>query len=164
MKFASRLIEYLEQNKVWFVPMSHPRAYTAQEIAAAQHVPGREMAKTVILRVDQDFAMIVIPATERIDLKVLKEELPYKEIAFASEYEFAWLFPDSEVGAMPPFGNLYNLPVFVDRTLSEDTEIVFNAGTHANTIRMKYEDFIALVKPQIVDLCLSTIKELPRAV
>ena len=164
MKFASRLIEYLEQNKVWFVPMTHPRAYTAQEIAAAQHVPGREMAKTIILRVDQDFAMIVIPATQRIDLKILKEELPYKEIAFATEYEFAWLFPDSEVGAMPPFGNLYNLPVFVDRTLSEDKEIVFNAGTHANTIRMKYEDFEALVKPQIVDLCLYTSKGLPRAV
>ena len=108
MKFASRLIEYFEQNKVWFVPMSHPRAYTAQEIAAVQHVPGREMAKTIILRADQDFAMIVIPATQRIDLKILKEELPYKEIAFATEYEFAWLFPDSEVGAMPPFGNLYN--------------------------------------------------------
>ena len=164
MKFASRLLEYLEQNKVWFVPMSHPRAYPAQEIAAAQHVPGREMAKTIILRVDQDFAMVVIPATQRIDLQILKKELPYKEIAFATEYEFAWLFPDSEVGAMPPFGNLYNLPVFVDWTLSEDKEIVFNAGTHANPIRMKYADFEALVKPKIVDLCLSTITGLPRAV
>ena len=158
MKFASRLIEYLEQNKVWFVPMSHPRAYTAQEIAAAQHVPGREMAKTVILKADEDFVMIVVPATHMIDLNILKEELPYRKIVFATEYEFAWLFPDSEVGAMPPFGNLYNLPVYVDKALSEDKEIVFNAGTHANTIRMKYEDFEFLVKPQIVELCLSTCK------
>ena len=163
MKFASRLIEYLEQNKVWFVPMTHPRAYTAQEIAAAQHVPGREMAKTIILKADQDFVMVVVPATQRVDLKILKEELPYKEITFATEYEFAWLFPDSEVGAMPPFGNLYNLPVYVDRTLSEDKEIVFNAGTHANTIRMKYEDFETLVKPQIVDLSYPTGRKLPRA-
>jgi Ala-tRNA(Pro) deacylase len=163
MKFASRLIEYLEQNKVWFVHMSHARAYTAQEIAAAQHVPGREMAKTVILKADQDFVMVVLPATQRIDLKVLKEELPYRDINFATEYEFAWLFPDSEVGAMPPFGNLYNLPVYADRTLSEDKEIVFNAGTHADTIRMRYEDFENLVKPQIVDLSHSTGKKLPRA-
>lgn len=152
MKFASRLVEYLEENKVWYVPMSHPRAYTAQEIAAAQHIPGREMAKTIIFKADQDFVMIVVPATQRIDLSIVRLELPYREIVFATEDEFAWLFPDSEVGAMPPFGNLYNLPVYVDKTLSRDKEIVFNAGTHADTIRMKYEDFVSLVKPQIVDL------------
>ncbi len=163
MKFASRLVEYLEQNEVWFVPMSHPRAYTAQEIAAAQHVPGREMAKTIILKADEDFVMVVVPATQQIDLKSLKRELPYKDITFATEYEFAWLFPDSEVGAMPPFGNLYNLPVYVDRTLSEDKEIVFNAGTHADTIRMKYKDFENLVKPQLVDLSFVSDKKLPRA-
>ncbi|MFN8007807.1 MAG: YbaK/EbsC family protein [Terriglobia bacterium] len=163
MKLASRLLDYLDQNKVWYVRMSHPRAYTAQEIAAVQHIPGSEMAKTIILKADEDFVMMVVPATKRIAIETLKEKLPYREITFATEYEFAWLFPDSEVGAMPPFGNLYDLTVYVDKSLSTHKEIVFNAGTHAETIRMLYKDFEALVRPKIIDLFSSRHNVLPKA-
>jgi len=154
MSIAKRVREYLEQNKVPYSHCTHRLAYTAQEVAAAQHVPGKEMAKTIILKTDSQFAMLVLPAVMKIDMKTLRDELPFAHLELATEKEFAELFPDSEVGAMAPFGNLYGLPVYVDKSLAEDTEIVFNAGTHVDTIRIKYADFSHLVQPVIVDAAI----------
>lgn len=154
MSIATRVKDYLEQNKVPYSHCTHRLAYTAQEVAAAQHVPGREMAKTIILRADSQFVMVVLPAVMKINMKALRDELPFSHIELATEKEFAELFADSELGAMAPFGNLYGLPVFVDKSLAEDAEIVFNAGTHVDTIRIKYADFSRLVKPVIVDAAI----------
>jgi len=152
MSITNRLKEYLEANKVPYTHCTHRLAYTAQEIAAVQHVKGREMAKTVILRADSKFVMAVVPASHKVDLSALEHALPYEHLTLATEYDFAVLFPDCEVGAMAPFGNLYGLPVFVDTLLTRDAEIVFNAGTHTDTIRMNYADFDRLVQPTVLSL------------
>jgi len=154
MSIASRVKDYLEQNKVPYSHCTHRLAYTAQEVAAAQHVPGREMAKTIILKTDSQFVMLVLPAVMKINLKTLRDDLPFAHVELATEIEFAEIFPDSELGAMAPFGNLYGLPVYVDKSLAEDAEIVFNAGTHVDTIRIKYVDFSRLVQPAIVDTAI----------
>jgi Ala-tRNA(Pro) deacylase len=150
MSIAKRLKMYLEEVGVPYTHGTHRLAYTAQETAAAQHVAGRHVAKTVVLRADGRFIMVVLPAVMRLDLKALLAELPFRKIEMAGEDEFASLFPDSEVGAMPPFGNLYGLPVYVDLSLSADEEIVFNAGNHVETVRMKYSDFVELVRPKTI--------------
>jgi Ala-tRNA(Pro) deacylase len=151
MSIVKRLRDYLDENRISYTHCTHRLAYTAQEIAAAQHVPGREMAKTIVLKVDHQYAMLILPAVMKIDLKTLRDELPYKHVELATEKEFASLFPDSEVGAMAPLGNLYNLPVYVDKSLTADEEIVFNAGTHIDTIRMSFADFTRLTQPSIVN-------------
>jgi Ala-tRNA(Pro) deacylase len=151
MIIAKRLKEYLEENKVPYTHCTHRLAYTAQEVAAAQHIPGREMAKTIVLKADGQFVLVVLPATLKADLKALRTQLPYKQIELASEREFSALFPDSEVGAMVPFGNLYHLRVYVDKSVPASQQMVFNAGTHVDTIRMAYKDFERLVQPQPVD-------------
>jgi len=150
MSIARRLKAYLDDNDVTYSHCVHRLAYTAQEVAAAQHVPGKEVAKTIVLEGNGGFFLVVLPAVMKVDIEALLSELPYQAIRLATESEFASLFPDSELGAMPPFGNLYNLPVYVDESLAEDEEIVFNAGTHVETIRMKYKDFERLVRPQRV--------------
>jgi Ala-tRNA(Pro) deacylase len=154
MSIARRVKDYLERNGVPYSHCTHRLAYTAQEVAAAQHVPGREMAKTVILKTDSQFAMVVLPAVMKINIKALREELPFVHIELSTEKEFAELFPDSELGAMAPFGNLYGLPIYVDKSLAEDAEIVFNAGTHVDTIRIKYSDFSRLTRPVVVDAAI----------
>jgi Ala-tRNA(Pro) deacylase len=151
MSIARRLKEYLEENRVPYTHCTHRLAYTAQEVAAAQHVPGREMAKTIVVKADDRFVLVILPAVLKIDMKALREELPFKHVDLASEKEFAALFPDSEIGAMVPFGNLYQLSVYVDPSLSADEEIVFNAGTHVDTIKMKYQDFERLVQPKKIN-------------
>ncbi len=150
MSIARRVKECLEENHVPYVHCTHRLAYTAQEVAAAQHVPGREVAKTVVVKIDGKPALVVLPATMKLSVEEFREELGQSNVSLASEREFADLFPDSEIGAMAPFGNLYMLPVYVDKALSEDREIVFNAGTHVDTIRMQYADFERLVRPRIV--------------
>jgi len=137
----------LEENKVPYTHCTHRLAYTAQEVAAAQHVPGREMAKTIVFKADGQFLLVILPAVMKIDMKALRNELPFKYVELASEKEFASLFPDSEIGAMVPFGNLYSLRVYVDKSLSMDEDIVFNAGTHVDTVKIKYKDFERLVQP-----------------
>lgn len=152
MSITKRLKEFLDENGAPYTHCTHRLAYTAQEVASAQHVKGREMAKTVILRADGKFLMAVLPASYKVDMAALKSALPYPEVQLATEYEFAMLFPDCEIGAMAPFGNLYGLPVFVDTLLTMDHEIVFNAGTHVDTIRMSYKDFDRLVQPTVLSL------------
>ena len=150
-----RLREFLEKEKVWYEHEVHRTAYTAQEVAAEGHVPGKMMAKTVVLKVDDHITLAVLPATVRTDLGRLKTALGAKEVRLASELEFTGLFPDCEVGAMPPFGNLYGVPVYVDTSLAKDEEIVFNAGTHQDTIRMKYADFERLALPKVFAFALA---------
>ncbi len=149
MGVLKRLKDYLDENKVKYVKITHSRAYTAQEIAASVHIPGKELAKTVIVKVNDGFGMAVLPASRKIDFDRLKTVIGSKDIRLAEEGEFKGLFPDCEIGAMPPFGNLYKLPVFVATALAEDKEIAFNAGTHTDVIKISYSDFENLVKPTI---------------
>ncbi len=151
MAMCKKLKEFLDQNKVNYQITGHPEVYTAQEIAAALHVPGKELAKVVMVKAGDKFVMIVLPASWRIEMAKLKDLLGAKEIRLATEEEFKNLFPDCEVGAMPPFGNLYDLDVYVDKTLSEDEEIFFQAGNHIESIKMKYKDYSALVKPVVAE-------------
>lgn len=145
-----KLKEFLNENRVKYVTISHSPAYTAQEIAASAHIPGKEVAKTVILRLDGKMAMAVLPASRQIDLDKLKEAAGAEEVELATEKEFQGLFPDCELGAMPPFGNLYGMPVYVADKLTEDEEIAFNAGSHTELMQLPYEDFERLVKPEVL--------------
>jgi Ala-tRNA(Pro) deacylase len=144
---ADRLKSYLEIATSNFVTLTHEPAYTAQEIAASAHVPGRELAKTVIVKIDGQLAMVVVPATTRIEPQRLKAALGARDVAIASEDDFADAFPDCETGAMPPFGNLYGMPVFVSQSLREDELICFSAGSHTELVRLPYTDFESLVGP-----------------
>lgn len=147
---ARRLKNYLDANRVEYVTITHLTAYTAQEVAATAHVPGREMAKTVIVKVDGELAMVVLPANEYVDLESLREATASRDVQLAHETDFRNAFPECEIGAMPPFGNLYGMDVYVADDLTEDRYIAFNAGSHSDVIRMAYEDFDRLVHPRVV--------------
>ena len=149
MTVLKRLKEYLEKNQVSFEVGYHQRVYTAQEIAAAEHVPGKELAKVVMVRADGKMVMLVLPASFRVDMEKLKGILKSKKVEKAKEEEFQDLFADCEIGAMPPFGNLYDLEVWVDQVLTEDKDIVFNAGSHVETLKIKYSDYARLVNPKV---------------
>ena len=144
---AKRLKQFLDQEHIKYISIQHSPAYTAQEVAQSVHVSGREMAKTVILVVDGQMTMAVLPANRKILLHELEEELGAEEVRFATEEEFKAKFPDCETGAMPPFGNLYGLPVYVAPGLEFAGEITFNAGTHTEVIQMAYRDFERIVHP-----------------
>ncbi len=146
------LTEYLDRQHVTYDVLEHDPAYTAQETAAVAHIPGREMAKTVIVVVDGQMAMAVLPAHQRLDLKQLKQAAGAKQVAICHESDFVRTFPDCEPGAMPPFGNLFNMQVYVADSLMEDDEIAFNAGSHTELIRMSYDDYVRLVHPKVVHL------------
>jgi len=147
---AKRLKEFLDSNNVKYVTISHSPAYTAQAIAASAHVSGKELAKTVMIKVGGKMAMAVLPASYQVDFDLMKEAVGSKEIELATEAEFKDLFPECEVGAMPPFGNLYDMPVFAAAKLAEDDEIAFNAGSHTELIKLSYKDFERLVDPTVV--------------
>jgi len=147
---VKKLKEFLGKNKVKYVTLSHSEAYTAQEIASSAHIPGKELAKTVIVKIDNKMAMAVLPASQRVYFDLLKKATGAKKVELATEGEFQDLFPECEIGAMPPFGNLYEMDVFVDESLREDEEIAFNAGSHTELIRLSYKDFESLVKPKVV--------------
>jgi len=149
---TQKLQDYLDQNEIRYVTISHSPAYTAQRIAELTRIPGKELAKTVIVKIDDKFAMAVLPASRRVNLRHLQESIGADEVTLSSEDEFNELFPDCEVGAMPPFGNLYDMGVYVAEQLTEDDEIAFNAGTHSELVQMSYRDFANLVTPQVVAL------------
>lgn len=149
---VDRLRQYLEENHVKYVTMSHSPAFTAQEIAASAHVPGKELAKTVMVKLDGKMAMVVLPAPDKVSANRLKELSGAKEVELASKREFADLFPKCEVGAMPPFGNLWDMPTFADSHLREDEYIAFNAGTHTELVRLSYADFERLVRPTVAEI------------
>lgn len=149
---VDRLRKYLEENHVKYVTVSHSPAFTAQEIAASAHVPGKELAKTVMVKVDGEMLMVVLPATERIDLELLREATGSKKVELAREEEFTKLFPECERGAMPPFGNLWNMKTLVDQQLREDERIAFNAGTLTELIQLSYSDYERLVEPTVLKI------------
>jgi len=146
---VKKLKEYLDSHQVKYVTISHSPVYTAQEIAGSAHIPGKELAKTVMVKIDGKVAMAVLPASYRVDFDLLKKAAGASSVELASEKEFENMFPDCEIGAMPPFGNLYGMEVFVAASLTEDTEIAFNAGSHSELIRLSYKDFEKLVKPKL---------------
>jgi len=145
-----KLKEYLDHEQVKYVTLNHSPAYTAQEIAAAAHIPGKQLAKTVIVKLDGEMAMVVEPADTKVDFDTLKSLTNAEEAKLASESEFQDRFPGCELGAMPPFGNLYGMEVYVAENLSKDDEIAFNAGTHSELIKMMYKDFERLVNPKLI--------------
>lgn len=147
---VSRLKAFLDENRVRYVTMSHSSVYTAQEIAAATHIPGKALAKTVMVKVDGVMKMVVLPAAYKVDLGRLREAVGASTVELATETEFKGLFPDCETGAMPPFGNLYGLPVLVAEILAENKEIAFNAGNHTEVVKLAFADFERLVKPTVL--------------
>ena len=148
---AKKLKAFLDAKKAKYIAVSHAPAYTAQEIAALAHIPGKNLAKTVVVKLDGTMAMAVMPASRAVDFELLKKVSGAAKAELASEDEFRDVFPECELGAMPPFGNLYDMSVYVDERLAEDEVIAFNAGSHKELFRMTYEDFAALVKPKVAD-------------
>jgi Ala-tRNA(Pro) deacylase len=146
-----KLKEFLDSNHVRYLSIAHSPAYTAQEVAASAHIPGKEMAKTVMVRIGDKVAMAVLPANRKVVLQDLRDITGSDQVRFATEDEFRDLFPDCEAGAMPPFGNLYGLDVYVTPSLAEDEEIAFNAGSHTEALKMAYRDFESLVHPRVVN-------------
>lgn len=144
---GSRLREFLDKEHVKYVTIGHSPAFTAQEVAASAHIPGKQLAKSVVVRIDGELALVVMPASENIELDRLKAAVGASEVEIASEDEFRDMFPDCETGAMPPFGNLYGVKVFVSQDLREDEEIAFNAGSHSELVKLAYADFERLVHP-----------------
>lgn len=146
----------LRDNRIPFRQRHHEPAFTAQEVAAAEHIPGRYMAKVVIAFADERMVMLALPAPEKVSLLKLANELYTEDVRLATEEEFAAIFEDCEVGAMPPFGNVYGLPVYIDKTLARDDRIVFQAGTHTETIEMAYGDYVRLVRPRVADFAYAS--------
>jgi len=148
------LSEFLDSHAVRYFTLIHSPAYTAQEVAASAHVPGRELAKTVIVKLDGRLAMAVLPASRRLDFERLREASGAEQAELAAEGEFEGRFGECEPGAMPPFGNLYGMAVYVDDVLEDDLEIAFNAGTHRELMRLGYRDFSRLVRPKAAPLSI----------
>jgi Ala-tRNA(Pro) deacylase len=142
-----RLREFLDSHQVKYFVTSHSPAYTAQEIAAAAHVSGNELVKTVMVSIDGKMAMALLHAARHLDFDKLRELCGSRDVALAEEAEFSGLFPECEIGAMPPFGNLYGMAVYADDELEESMDIVFNAGTHRELVRLSWFDYRRLVSP-----------------
>ncbi len=150
---SKKLERYLEERGAdVFEVIPHPEAFTAQRTAEAEHAPGRMQAKVVMVKVDGQPTMAVLPANHRLDLERMREALDARKVHLMAEPEFEALFPDCEAGAMPPFGEMYNLPMYVDQRLSENDWILFNAGTHRESIRMTFRDYERLVRPALLPL------------
>jgi Ala-tRNA(Pro) deacylase len=151
----SKLKNFLDTHQIKYLTISHSVSYTAAGIAALTHTPGRELAKTVIVNMDGTLAMAVVSANQHVDFAALKEATGTGRVELAGEDEFKEKFPDCEPGAMPPFGNLYGLPVFADESLARDKEITFNAGSHRELVRIAWQDFATLVRPRLLRLALA---------
>lgn len=158
MAFLRRLQEYLDSHHVHYKVLGHREAYTAPEIAHTLHVSGKMLAKVVMIKADERFVMAVLPSNWKIDFARLKEALGSRHVRLASEDEFKGLFPDCEVGAMPPFGNLYGIDVYVDQSLTEDEQVVFEAGTHDGAVKLRYQDFANLVHPIVAEFHQAPMK------
>jgi len=151
MVMHQRLQSYLDSHKIPYQVVNHSIAYTAREAADSLHIPANTFAKVVVIKAEGRYLMAVLPSTWKVDLKRLEEVLECPYVRLATEDELAILFPDCEIGSMPPFGNLYGTPVYVDATLTQDEEIVFDAGSHVGAIKMRYKDFADLVHPQVAE-------------
>ncbi len=149
-----KLQQFLDDNHVKYVTVNHSPAYTAREVAASVFIPRRDFAKVIMIKVDGRVAMAVLPASRRIDIDKLRDATGATHIDIASENEFKDLFPTCETGAMPPFGNLYDMDVWIDNLLVEDDDIFFNAGTHTQLMQMAFKDYQRLVKPNTADFAV----------
>jgi Ala-tRNA(Pro) deacylase len=147
---GKKIREFLDQNHIRYVTIQHSRAYTAQEVAESAHISGRDLAKTVMVKVDGKMAMAVLPASFKVDFDLLREAIGTADVELATEKEFKNQFPECEVGAMPPFGNLYGMDVYMASGLHEEDEIAFNAGSHTELIRLRFRDYERLVAPTII--------------
>ncbi|MCX6122477.1 MAG: YbaK/EbsC family protein [Ignavibacteriales bacterium] len=147
--------DYLKHNSVQYEVIEHAPAFSAHEVAVVSHVPEKDLAKTLVVNSDGKYCMVVMPADHRLSDHLLNDVLKGKHIHLASEEDLQQLFPDCEVGAMPPFGNLYALPVYVATTLANDDVIVFNACSHTRSIRLKMYDYLRLVKPIVAEFSQS---------
>ena len=152
MSVIKKLDELLKKSKVKYEKIAHAETFTSQETAQVEHIPGKEVAKVVMVKADGKDAMMVLPASYKLDLSKAKAFLKAKEVRLASEQEFVSLFPDCEKGAMPPFGIIYNIPCFADKEIAENEKIVFNAGTHKESIKMSYKDYEKIAQPKLGDL------------
>ncbi len=150
MQGKERLEAHLREHKVPFQTQHHAKVFTAQEVAGSEHIPGKMFAKVVMVIADGKLVMLALPASYVVDLGKVKAALGAQDVRLAEEAEFGSAFPDCDVGAMPPFGNLYDVPVYVDEALAEDETIVFEAGTHTDTMSLKYADYERLTKPTVV--------------
>jgi Ala-tRNA(Pro) deacylase len=155
---ATRIVDFLDSHNVQYATVVHPEVYSAHQVASAAHIPVREVAKTVMIKVDGDLAMAVLPASRDVDLEVLEAVLDADRVRLAGESEFRRRFPDCETGAMPPFGNLYGMNVYVDESLTKDDQIVFEAGSHHEAIRLAFADFARLVRPTILRFSMAHIE------
>jgi len=151
---VKKLKEFLDSHQVKYVVISHSPAYTAQEIAACAHVKGKDLAKTVMVKLDGRMAMAVVPASHKVSLDRVKAAAGVERADLAGEQDFKNLFPECDIGAMPPFGNLYGMDVLVSDTLAKDEEIAFNAGSHTELVKLSYHDFERLVRPKVGKLSL----------
>ena len=145
------VIEFLDKSKVKYKVTKHKAAFTAQEMAAEEHEPGKYVAKPVVVKADDKYVMCVLPACYNIDLKALKSQLKAKSVKVAKEKELGEIFGDCELGAQPPFGNLYDLPTIMDKVLEQDDHIMFQGGTHEKSIRMSMDDYRKLVGPKVLE-------------
>ena len=152
---VQQLKEFLDSRGVKYVSIMHSLAFTAQEVAASAHVSGKEMVKTLVVKLDGRMALVALPASDKVDLHEVKEATGAKQVELATEAEFGSRFPGCDLGAMPPFGNLYGMDTFVTQGLTRDREIAFNAGTHTEVIRMSYADFERLVMPKVISAAVT---------
>jgi len=152
---VTKLREFLDSHDIKYVTVSHSKAFTAQEVAESAHISGKELAKTVIVKLDDTLAMAVLPASLIIDLDLLQRATGASQLTIATEGEFREVFPECETGAMPPFGNLYQMNTFVDQRLREDEEIAFNACSHTELIKMSFGDFEKLANPIAANFSVS---------
>ncbi len=150
MECKEKLEVYLREQQVPFEMQQHRRVYTAQEVAESEHIAGKRLAKVVLIWADGKMTMLVLPASYRVDVEHVGQVIGAAHVRLAHEEELAVAFPDCEVGAMPPFGNLYDLLVYVDPALAEEETIVIQAGTHTDTMSLAYADFARLVNPTVV--------------
>ncbi len=157
MAFLERLRVFLDEHHAEYTHTEHPQAYTAREVAHAEHLPAREIAKVVVVFGDDGYRMIVVPANRLVDFHEVRLALGLTHARMATEEELARLFPDCELGAMPPFGNLYNMPVYLDSTLAGEDIIAFNAGTHRDVIHMKTSDYRDMALPTVISLAREAV-------
>lgn len=149
---VKKVKEFLDKHEIKYISMSHSPAFTSQEIAAAAHISGRELAKTVVVKIDGKLAMVVVPANHQVNFAKLRDATGAKAVDLASESEFKDKFSGCEVGAMPPFGSLYDMPVYLSSMLGQQDHIVFNAGSHSELVQLSFPDFEKLVQPKVLVL------------
>ncbi len=152
MATPDQLKKFLTEKKIPFENITHPQAFTAQEVAHAIHKTGKVLAKTVIVEADGKIVMAVVPAHHKVDLRAVKAVVRAKDVHLVPEVKLRELFPESDLGAMPPIGPMYNLPVVVSRDLAEKPEIIFNACTHTDCVKMNYVDFEKVVNPSVAEI------------